>query len=333
MPGKTIVALYDDFADAVRAVRALEEAGFQHEDLSLVANNAENRWGEAGVAHPVTAAHETTHAAGGAETGATVGAVAGGTAALLASLGVLAIPGVGPVLAAGPIVALIAGAGVGAAAGGLIGGLVGLGVPEEEAHAYAEGVRRGGAVVMATVPADQAQRAVDILERHEAVDVEERQAGWRDSGWRRFDDHAEPWSVKSIESERTQRRGAQATTGTGEAPRGSAGASESNEAEAELRAGIIHEESETARLSGGPLPSAMSGMAGSPEGSDWEEEPSKRQGGTARPRARARSYDTEGMSPGERVNRVMDRAAAGDKPMHAGDPDRYGGDDPLAGRK
>jgi hypothetical protein len=321
MPGKTIVALYDDFADAVRAVRALEEAGFQHEDLNLVANNAENRWGDADAARRAAPAHETkTHGAGGAETGAAVGAVAGGTAGLLASLGVLAIPGIGPVLAAGPLVALIAGAGVGATAGGVIGGLVGLGVPEEEAHAYAEGLRRGGALVTAKVADAQVPRAIEILDRHDAVDVEERQAGWRDTGWRRFDERAEPWSAKSIAGERAQRRSARTTTGT-----------EPKASEAGLRHGIIRQESETARMSGGPVPTAMSGMMGSPEGLQEQKEPLKRHGDMARPSVR--SYESETTSPSKQVNRAMDRAAAGDKPTQAEAPDRYGGVDKLAGRK
>jgi hypothetical protein len=426
MAGKTIVALYDDFAEAVRAVHALEEAGFQHEDVSLVANNAENRWSGAHRENSEAARQEGgSQAASGAETGATIGASAGGAAALLASLGVLAVPGVGPVLAAGPIVALITGAGVGAAAGGLIGGLVGLGVPEEEAHAYAEGVRRGGALVTARVPAEQVQRAVAILERHDAVDVAERQAGWRERGWRQFDTGSEPWGVEAIEGERAQWRGAQATTGvgfeetmrsgriaaeagsldapvapstagmaatsggtggaprvpqampgggsgmsegargigggstgaaamgggtasadrrnatqatTGEASRPGAGASAPSEAEAALRSGVIRQESDTARMSGGPVPTAMSGMAGSPEGERAQreglreqKEPLKFHGDSGR--RRVRSYESAGGAPGERIDRTMEKAAAGDKPMQADDPDRNGGTDPLAGRK
>src|SRR6185437_13482826 len=90
-------------------------------------------------------------AASGAGTGATTGAVLGGGAGLLAGLGMLAIPGVGPVVAAGWLVATLAGAGagaaVGAAAGGLVGSLTAAGVPEREAHVYAEGVRRGSSLV------------------------------------------------------------------------------------------------------------------------------------------------------------------------------------------
>ena len=96
----------------------------------------------------------------------------------------LAIPGIGPIIAAGPIAAALAGAGIGAATGGLIGGLTDLGIPDEEAHTYAEGVRRGGTLVTATAHTEmQAARAVDILHRHGAVDIEERAASWRQDGW------------------------------------------------------------------------------------------------------------------------------------------------------
>src|SRR5690242_11763155 len=176
MAGKTIVALYDDFEDAVHAVKALEEAGFQHEDLSLVANNAGQRWGEAHALRQSDAAEGSAR---------TTGAGPG----LLASLDSHAVPGVGPVLAAGAV------PGTGAAEG-LVGGLGKMGVPEQQAHTYAEGVRRGGAIITARVPADQAERATGILERHHAADIEERREAWQRGGWRSFDAGAEPWTVE-----------------------------------------------------------------------------------------------------------------------------------------
>lgn len=328
MAGKTLVALYDDFADAVHAVRALEEAGFQHEDVSLIANNAEHRWGDAETARRAAVQGPGVEASRSAATGAAVGAVAGGGGALLASLGLLTIPGIGPVLAAGPIVALIAGAGVGAAAGGLVGGLVGFGVPGEEAHAFAEAVRRGGALVTARVPGEQAGRASDILEQHHPADIGERAADWRQSGWRSFEKEAEPWTVRSIEDERSRRSASRSTTGAERIGGGDAGSkATSPEGAAALQRGTIYRESETARMSGGPVSTAMSGMVGSPEGLHEQEEPLKRHGDMAR----VRSYDSAGANPGERVNRAMDRTAD-DQPMHGDDPDRYG-DDPLAGRK
>ncbi|MFC6773129.1 hypothetical protein ACFQFE_03705 [Methylobacterium gregans] len=107
----------------------------------------------------------------------------GGGAGLLAGLGLLAIPGVGPVVAAGWLVATVTGAGVGAAAGGLIGGLTGAGLSQHEAETYAEGVRRGGTLVTARVDDGLADRALAILDKHGSIDLDERAQGWRAEGW------------------------------------------------------------------------------------------------------------------------------------------------------
>src|ERR1700730_13591642 len=128
MARQTVTALYDTHEEAAQAVRALEAAGISHDDLSLVTNNVDS----------MVSAHTKT----GAGTGASIGTVLGGGAGLLAGLGMLAIPGVGPVVAAGWLVATAAGAATGAVAGGLIGSLTGAGVSKEQAHLYAEGVRR-----------------------------------------------------------------------------------------------------------------------------------------------------------------------------------------------
>jgi hypothetical protein len=106
------------------------------------------------------------------------------------------------VLAAGPLAAALGtagastlvGAGIGAAAGGLIGALVGAGIPEEDASFYAEGIRRGGTLVMVKTSDDMAQRAYDVLQRYGAVDVEERSGTWRQSGWSGFDPNAQPYT-------------------------------------------------------------------------------------------------------------------------------------------
>ena len=107
----------------------------------------------------------------------------GGGAGLLAGLGMLAIPGVGPVVAAGWLIATAVGAGIGAAGGGLLGSLVGAGVSETDAHVYAEGVRRGGTLV--TVRADEGQRAnvEAILARYSGVDAATRGTEYRAGGW------------------------------------------------------------------------------------------------------------------------------------------------------
>jgi len=106
--------------------------------------------------------------ASGAATGAVTGGVVGGAAGLAASLMGLAIPGIGPIIAAGPIVATLSGAGVGAVAGGLIGGLTDMGVSKTDAEYYAESVRRGGALVTVRADDTRAERAAEIMREHGA---------------------------------------------------------------------------------------------------------------------------------------------------------------------
>jgi hypothetical protein len=160
---RTVIALFDDRREAEVAVQELVDAGFRYEDLSVVASNS----GDGGE----TANDEGGRAAG---IGVGAGAVLGGFGGLLAALGTLAIPGVGPVLAAGPLLAALAGAGIGAAAGGLIGALVDLGLPSADAEKYAAGIRRGGALVVVHADDESAPRAAAVFGRHHPVDVEER---------------------------------------------------------------------------------------------------------------------------------------------------------------
>ncbi len=140
---KTVTGLFDDNADAHSAVTQLEAAGVPSNDISIVSNNAHHHDGS------------ESKAAEGAGTGAGIGAVVGGAGGLLTGLGLMAIPGVGPVVAAGWLAATAAGVAAGAVAGGAAGGIVGAmtdsGVSEEDAHVYAEGVRRGGTIVTAKV--------------------------------------------------------------------------------------------------------------------------------------------------------------------------------------
>ena len=173
---KTVVGLMDNYSEAQAAVRDLAAAGFSREHIGLVAH--ERHASDLGVNA------KDGSAASGALAGAGTGAALGGIAGLLLALAPLAIPGIGPIIAAGPIAAALAGAGLGAATGGLIGGLTKLGIPDEHAHTYAEGVRRGGTLVTATAHTEmQAARGVEILQRHGAVDIEERAASWRQEGW------------------------------------------------------------------------------------------------------------------------------------------------------
>lgn len=179
---RTITALFDDYDAAAKAVDKLEASGVPHGDISIVASNEGDR--HAGIVAPgSTSPTDESDAADGAGTGATLGTVLGGGAGLLTGLGLLAIPGVGPVVAAGWLVATLAGAGVGAAAGGLLGALTGAGLSDADAETYAEGVRRGGTLV--TVRADDAlaDRATSILDENGSIDLDERAQNWRSDGW------------------------------------------------------------------------------------------------------------------------------------------------------
>ena len=193
---RTVTGLYDSYSDARAAVRSLEDAGISSDDISIVSNKGDG----------ISAEGQGNESADGAGTGAGIGAVAGGAGGLLAGLGMLAIPGVGPVVAAGWLVATAAGAAAGAVVGGAAGGIVGAmiksGVPEEDAHLYAEGVRRGGSVVTARVEEDRAALAQNILHQSRSVNLPERRAAYASEGWNRFDERADPYSTDQIKQER-----------------------------------------------------------------------------------------------------------------------------------
>jgi uncharacterized protein (TIGR02271 family) len=182
---RTITAMFDRYQDALEAVRRLEAAGVAQSDISIVSNDPAHRsQDDATTAGATTARTDTDDdTETGAGTGASLGSLLGGGAGLLAGLGMLAIPGLGPVVAAGWLASTLVGAGAGAATGGLLGALVGAGVDERDAHTYAEGVRRGGTLV--TVRADQsmADRVIDILDDEGTVNLDEREASWRQEGW------------------------------------------------------------------------------------------------------------------------------------------------------
>jgi hypothetical protein len=194
----TISRLYDRYADAERAVTALETAGIPHADVSIVANNSDN-WYEGGKKdRDNDGVDDRAESAG---KGAGIGAGLGGAAGLLAGLGLLAIPGLGPVVAAGWLAATAVGAAAGAATGGIIGALTEAGVSEEDAHTYAEGVRRGGTLVTARVP-DTDRAKFDALLDQSSVNIRDRRAMWQKSGWQRFDPESKPYGVEEVRRER-----------------------------------------------------------------------------------------------------------------------------------
>ena len=166
MSGKNTAAfgLYPDRAQVEAGVNALIMAGFRSEDISVLLPDNE---GTKDLAH-----ERNTKAPEGATAGAGAGGVLGGTLGVLVGIGAIAIPGLGPLIVAGPIVSALAGMGAGGAVGGLVGAFAGMGIPEYEAKRYDGRVRKGG--ILLSVHCDNsawATRAKDILKGSGAEDV------------------------------------------------------------------------------------------------------------------------------------------------------------------
>src|SRR5688572_29210003 len=182
--------LYDRYDDATRAVADLRAAGVPPEDISLIASNPDDPRYEPVRSEPTPAG-----------TGARIGSVLGGGAGLLTGLGLMAIPGVGPVVAAGWLVATLAGAAAGAATGGVLGALTQSGISDDDAQVYAEGLRRGGAVVSARVADQDASRLQGVMDRS-SVRLADRATAYRKSGWTSFDPKASPYTADQVRKER-----------------------------------------------------------------------------------------------------------------------------------
>src|ERR1700710_1173974 len=195
----TISRLYDRYSDAQNAVRSLEAAGVPHSDISIVANNSDNWFSTDKKVD--SDRNGVDDRAEGAGKGAGIGAGLGGAAGLLAGLGLLAIPGLGPVVAAGWLASTAVGAAAGAASGGIIGALTQSGVSKEDAPLYAEGVRRGGTLVSARVPDADRSRLHTILSQS-AVNLQDRSAAWQKSGWKTFDPASKPYGADEVRKER-----------------------------------------------------------------------------------------------------------------------------------
>ena len=190
---QTITKVYDRYLQAQNAVKELESEGIPSSEISLLANNS------------VSELHDDVDDASETGTGAAIGAVAGGAAGLLTGLGLLAIPGLGPVVAAGWFATTALGAIAGGATGGIVGALVGAGVSEEHAHVYSEAVRRGGTLLSVKTPDDQAGRVHAILDRHEPIDPARRATEYRKAGWKTFDPLAAPYDTDATEEDRIRR--------------------------------------------------------------------------------------------------------------------------------
>ena len=202
----TISRLYNNYTDAQAAIQNLEAAGVNHGDISVLASNADEWYKEGKTGKPGTfpdrdldRSDDRAEAAGA---GAGIGAVAGGAAGALAGLGLMAIPGVGPLVAAGWLVSTLAGAAAGGTTGGIVGALTQTGVGKDEADVYAEGLRRGGAVVSARVPDADAASLQAAMDRS-AVSASDRGAAYRKDGWTRFDPGATPYTADQVRKERS----------------------------------------------------------------------------------------------------------------------------------
>lgn len=161
----SVIGLFDNRKQLEGAIDGLRTEGFRESDISALLPDAQST---KEVAH-----EKHTKAPEGAAVGGAAGGVLGGTLGLLVGIGALAIPGLGPFIAAGPIMATLAGAGVGGAVGSLTGALVGLGIPEYEAKRYESFLNKGGSLL--AVHADDnewAKRAKTALERYGAKDID-----------------------------------------------------------------------------------------------------------------------------------------------------------------
>jgi len=177
---KTVVGTYDNIQTAYAVANDLISAGYSRNDISVVASDPKSEYAPYLDANYVDTSDDVAKGAG-------LGAAIGGLGGLLVGLGALAIPGVGPVIAAGPLLATLTGAGVGAVTGGIVGALVDMGIPDEEAHIYSEGLRRGHILVIAQVPDASANAVTRMMERPGLIDIHRQADTWRASGWKSFD--------------------------------------------------------------------------------------------------------------------------------------------------
>lgn len=179
---RTITRSYDEYETARSVVEQMESSGISSSNVSIVGRNGDG---------------ETN-----AGEGAGIGAGVGGAAGLLAGLGMLAIPGVGPVVAAGWLAATAVGAVAGAATGGIVGSFIKEGHDENEANYYAETVRRGGSVVSVRAEPQQEAAVEAILDGATPINRDTRMAQYRQDGWSRFDENADPYDRQATASGR-----------------------------------------------------------------------------------------------------------------------------------
>ena len=187
---KTLSKVYDTHGQARQAVSDLNAAGVPDTKISLVANKH------------VSAEYEDLDEYSETAVGAGLGAAAGGAGGLLTGLGIIAIPGVGPVVAAGWLAATLVGALAGAATGGVVGALVDAGVSKDDAEVYSEAIRRGGTLVTVRADDGEASKVQSILDRHQPIDPMKRRDEYTQAGWKGYDPTAKPYDLSEAERER-----------------------------------------------------------------------------------------------------------------------------------
>ncbi|MGM0904049.1 MAG: general stress protein [Bacillota bacterium] len=173
-----IVGIYDSEAKAVQAVEELKKQGYAQEDISMITNNKE-MLEKLGIEEPTRSKMNE-----GAKTGAATGSLIGGLAGLLAGFGAFTIPGIGPILAAGPIAAAFVGGSAGIGIGGITGALIGLGIPEEEANRYEQEMQKEKILVIVerqnnrplTKPMDHTASERELIEVDSSKDIPKRSA-------------------------------------------------------------------------------------------------------------------------------------------------------------
>lgn len=164
MSHKSVYAIATSEGQALQIVDSLKDVGFSNDDISVLFPDKESTHQFAHEAH--------TKAPEGAAMGATTGGVLGGGLGLLAGIGALAIPGVGPLIAAGPLLAALSGAAAGATVGGIAGALIGMGIPELEAKRYENRIAEGNILISVhATTGDEVDSAKDILDRAGAQDI------------------------------------------------------------------------------------------------------------------------------------------------------------------
>jgi uncharacterized membrane protein len=191
----TVVATYRNMSEAQKVLTDLVKAGFDRDDISLVVSDAEGRYQNLANRTDVVDDDVT------AGEGALIGGLEGGLLGFALGLGALAIPGIGPVLAFGPLVGALIGAGAGAVTGGLTASLIDSGIDETEAQTYAEAVRRGYVLLSVHAPDERVNEAKAIMNRYDVVDIDDRADYWRSQGWTSHDVKAKPFTSKDIEAE------------------------------------------------------------------------------------------------------------------------------------